>query len=199
MKLRAVLISILGATAALPAQAQEVADWLWRVGVHQVVPKSSNHDLVNVDAAAGLTFNGTYLFAPHWGVELLAALPFQHDVNLNGGGKVAAVKHLPPTISLQYHFNPGARVRPYVGAGLNYTLFFDERTTGALAGADLELDASFGLAAQFGLDVALGDAWLVNLDARWFDIDSDAKVNGVNIGTVEIDPYAFGVSVGRRF
>lgn len=199
MKLSAACIAILGATAAMSAQAQDVGDWIWRVGAHQVVPKSSNHALVNVDAAPSLTFNATYLFAPNWGVELLAALPFQHDVNLNGGSKVAEVKHLPPTLSLQYHFNPGAKVRPYVGAGLNYTLFFDEHTTGALTGADLELDPSFGLAAQLGLDIALGDAWFVNVDARWFDIDSDATVNGVDIGTVEIDPYAFGMSIGRRF
>lgn len=68
-----------------------------------------------------MTFNGTYLFAAHWGVELLAALPFEHNINLNGGGAVAETKHLPPTLSLQYHFNPDDSWRPYMGAGLNYT------------------------------------------------------------------------------
>ncbi|MBL8267445.1 OmpW/AlkL family protein, partial [Steroidobacter sp.] len=87
----------------------------------------------------------------------------------------------------------------YVGAGLNYTLFFDEKTTGALDGADLELDPSWGLAAQLGLDVHLGGSWFANIDARWLDIDTDAKLDGASLGTVEIDPYAFGVSIGRRF
>lgn len=181
------------------AQAQDTGDWIVRIGVHSVQPKSNNSALVNVDSAATLTFNGTYMYTPNWGVELLAALPFSHDINLNGGGKVAETKHLPPTASLQYHFNPNGRVRPYVGAGLNYTLFFDEKTSGALAGAKLELDPSFGPAAQVGLDADIADVWFINVDARWFDIDSDAKVNGAKLGKVEIDPYAVGVSFGRRF
>jgi outer membrane protein len=78
-------------------------------------------------------------------------------------------------------------------------VFFDKRTTGALAGADLKLDDSFGPAPQFGMDIALSCPWFANADVRWFDIDSDATVNGVHIGTVEIDPYSIGVSVGRRF
>lgn len=199
MKLAAAIVSVLGMVAVPAVQAQDAGDWIWRVGVHNVRPKSDNHDVVNVDTGASLTFNGTYLFAPNWGVELLAAMPFAHDINLNGGGKVAETKHLPPTLSLQYHFNPNGAWRPYAGVGLNYTLFFDEKTTGALAGNDLELDPSFGLAAQFGLDVELGGDWFANVDARWFDIDSDAKLNGADLGSVEIDPYAFGLSIGRRF
>lgn len=200
MKLGTAILSVLTAATVTPAvHAQDAGEWIWRVGIHNVRPKSDNHDLVNVDAAPMLTFNGTYMLASNWGVELLAALPFEHDINLNGGSKVAQTKHLPPTLSLQYHFNPNGAWRPYLGAGLNYTLFFDEKTTGALAGADLELDPSWGMAAQLGLDVALGGDWFVNVDARWFDIDTDAKLNGASLGTVAIDPYAFGLSVGRRF
>lgn len=193
------ILSALTLTTALPTQAQDAGDWIWRVGVHNVRPKSDNHALVNVDAAASLTFNATYMLAPNWGVEVLAALPFEHDINLNGGGKVAQTKHLPPTVSLQYHFNPDGAWRPYVGAGVNYTLFFDEKTRGALAGTKLELDPSWGLAAQAGLDINLGSDWFANVDARWLDIDTDAKVNGASIGSVEIDPLAFGLSIGRRF
>jgi outer membrane protein len=195
----AAIVSILGAAAVPTAQAQDAGDWIWRVGVHNIRPKSDNHDVVNVHTGASLTFNGTYMFAQHWGAELLAAMPFSHDIKLNGGGKVAETKHLPPTLSLQYHFNPNGAWRPYAGAGLNYTLFFRETTTGALSGANLELDPSWGLAAQLGLDVDLDSDWFVNADVRWFDIDSDAKLNGTSLGTVEIDPYAFGVSIGRRF
>jgi outer membrane protein len=199
MKLAAAIVSVLGVVAVPAVQAQDAGDWIWRVGVHNVRPKSDNHDVVNVDTGASLTFNGTYIFAPHWGVELLAAMPFAHDINLNGGGKVAETKHLPPTLSLQYHFNPNGSWRPYVGAGLNYTLFFNEKTVGALAGNELELDPSWGLATQLGLDVELGSDWFANVDARWFDIDSDATLNGTRLGTVEIDPYAFGLTIGRRF
>lgn len=89
MKLAAAMITVLGAATVLPAaHAQDAGDWIWRIGIHNVRPKSDNNDTVNVDAAATLTFNGTYMLAPRWGVELLAALPFDHDINLNGGGKV---------------------------------------------------------------------------------------------------------------
>lgn len=199
MRLAAAIFSVLASTAVLPARAQDAGDWIWRVGVHNVRPKSDNHAVVNVDAAASLTFNATYMLAPNWGVEVLAALPFEHEINLNGGGKVAETKHLPPTLSVQYHFNPNGTWRPYLGAGLNYTLFFDEKTSGALAGTKLELDPSFGLAAQAGLDVQLSGAWFANVDLRWMDIETDAKLNGARIGNVVIDPYAFGLSIGRRF
>lgn len=199
MKLAAIIAVLTTTAAALPARAQDAGDWIWRVGVHNARPKSDNHSVVNADAGASLTFNATYLLTPNWGLELLAALPFEHDINLNGGGKVAETKHLPPTLSLQYHFNPNGAWRPYAGAGLNYTLFFDEKTSGALNAAELELDPSWGLAVQLGLDVQLGSDWFANADVRWMDIDSDAKLNGVSLGTVEIDPYAFGLSIGRRF
>jgi outer membrane protein len=200
MKLAAVFLTVLGSAALLPAaQAQDAGDWVWRVGVHNVRPKSDNHDIVNVRTGSSLTFNGTYFLSPNWGVELLAGLPFEHDVKLNGGGKVAKTKHLPPTLSLQYHFNPNGAWRPYAGLGVNYTLFFDEKTRGALGGSKLELDPSWGVAAQVGLDVQVGNSWFVNVDARWIDIDTDAKLNGASLGSIEIDPLAFGLSIGRRF
>jgi outer membrane protein len=193
----AAAIALFGFSAL--AQAQDAGDWIVRVGVHSVQPKSDNHALVNVDDGASLSIGGTYMVAKNWGVELLAALPFEHDIKLNGGGKVATTKHLPPTLSVQYHFNPNGTLRPYVGAGLNYTVFFDEDTRGALAGSKLDLDSSFGIAAQAGLDIAINKDWFANVDVRWIDIDTKAKLNGTSIGTVEIDPYVFGLTIGRRF
>lgn len=193
------LLALALGSASAAVQAEETDRWIWRAGVHTVQPKSNNHAIVNVDTGTMLTFGGTYLLTPNWGVEVLAALPFQHDINLNGGGQVAETDHLPPTVSVQYHFRPNANVRPYVGAGLNYTLFFDEKTRGALAGSKLELDPSFGLAAQAGVDISIGSMWFVNVDARWMDIDTDAKLDSAKIGTVELDPYVYGISIGRRF
>lgn len=181
------------------ASAGEPGQWIFRLGAHDVAPKSGNHSVVNVDSGKTLTFNLTRMLNEHWGVEILAALPFEHDINLNGGGKVADVKHLPPTVSLQYHFAREAKVRPYVGAGLNATIFFSEHTTGALAGTKLKLDTSFGAAAQAGIDVDLGKDWFLNADARWMDIDTDAVLDGASLGTVQIDPLAIGLTFGRRF
>jgi outer membrane protein len=200
MKLRISAATILIAIGlAQSAQAQDAGDWIVRGGFHSIEPKSHNHPLVGVEDTIGLTFSLTYMVTPNWGVELLGGLPFLHDITLQGNGAVAETELLLPTLSAQYHFNPNGRVRPYVGAGLNYTLFSGERTWGAFQGTRLELDSSTGPAAQIGVDFDVLPGWSVSLDARWLDIDTDAKLDGADLGTVEIDPYAFGLSVGYRF
>src|SRR5690606_27138917 len=107
-------------------------------------------------------FDVTYMLSPNWGVQLLAALPFEHDIELaDGGTRVASTKHLPPTFSVLYHFMPEAQFQPYLGVGVNVTMFFDEDTRGPLEGADLDLDTSVGAAAVAGIDVDLGGNWYV--------------------------------------
>jgi outer membrane protein len=140
------------------------------------------------------------MLSDNLGLEVLASTPFSHDIKLAGTGvKVAETKHLPPTVSLNYHFDTTGAFKPYVGAGINYTLFFDEETSGPLAGTDLSLDGSFGLAAQVGLDYDISDTMFVNLNVRWIDIDTDAELDGAELETVEIDPYVFTLALGWRF
>jgi len=214
---------------ALPAQAHEAGDWLFRVGVTSVDPKSDNLDTavpseggttpvtLEVDSGTTLTFNGTYFFSPNWGLEVLAALPFNHDIEISGIGKIAETDHLPPTVSFQYHFAPNAAFQPYVGLGLNMTIFFSEDVDQALidtvealnpglevTGADLDLDTSFGLAAQVGADYVLNENWTINFDVRWINIETDAEltvdpVGTLDLGTVEIDPWVYGINVGYKF
>lgn len=188
------------AACGLASSGASAGDWLFRVGAHNIEPKSDNHPVVNVDGAASLTLSATWFMSRHFALEVLGAVPFKHDINLNANGaEVAQTRHLPPTVTLQYHFAPdAARFRPYVGAGLNYTIFYDEKTKGALAGANLSLDNSFGPAVEAGLDIALNDAWAVNLNVRWFDIDTDARLGATDLGTVEIDPYAIGLMITRK-
>ena len=190
-----ILACLLSATSVYAEQG----DFLVRVGGHVVAPKSDNHAVVEVDSGTMLTFNVSWFATNNLAVELLAALPFSHDIDLRTGGNVGKTKHLPPTLSLQYHFTPQARVSPYVGAGLNMTLFFDEDTRGALEGQDLSLDTSFGVAALLGVDLRLSSTYFANAEIRYLDIDTKAKLDGTSIGTVHIDPWALGLTVGRRF
>jgi outer membrane protein len=206
MKSRSKLPSatLLAAVAAVTLGAQpalaDKGDLILRGGVHAVNPKSDNSPLVNVDEGYSPSIMLTYFLSDNWAIDVLGSVPFKHDVNLNGGGKVAELKHLPPTVSLQYHFLPsGAMFRPYVGAGVNYTLIFDEKTRGALAGTNLSLDNSVGATAQLGADFVLNDKWAINIEARWIDIDTDAKLDGAALGTVEVDPLVFGVTVAYKF
>jgi outer membrane protein len=180
--------------------------WELKFGAHTVNPKSDNGTLragttaFNVDVGNDVrpTFNVGYWLTDNWQLDVLAALPFEHDVELNGG-RAASFKHLPPTVTLQYHFNPEGGFDPFVGIGLNYTFVYDEEEVGPLAGTRLGLDNSFGLAAQIGAAVALNDNWSIAGDVRWFDIDSDAELNGASLGTVNVDPIAVGLFAIYRF
>jgi len=189
------------ALISMPAQAYEKGDWLLRVGAGTVNPKSSNSSVVSVDSGATLVFNGTYFFTPNIALEVLAAAPFSHDIHdPTGAVKLGEAKHLPPTFSLQYHFNTTGKFHPYVGAGLNYTLFFDEETTSALPNTTLSLDDSIGLAAQIGADFDLTDKMFMNLDVRWADIDTEASIPEAALNfDVEIDPMVYSLTLGWRF
>lgn len=186
----------LGFTTA--AQATEAGDWLFSVGGHVVDPDSNNGTLAGgaLSTDVGSSFRPTvtaeYFVAPNWGVELLASAPFKHNIRLNGAD-AGSTQHLPPTLGLQYHF-AGEKVSPFIGAGVNYTIFFNEKTKGPLAGTDLSLKNSFGLAAHAGLDFAIAEGKWLRVDARWIDIDADVKVNGAKVGTAKIDPLIYGAA-----
>lgn len=190
-------LALLGSTSA--ALAHEKGDWLLRVGGGQVDPKSNNGDVVDVDSGSSATISLGYMITDHWAVDVLAAWPFKHNISLKDGTRVASTEQLPPTVLMQYHFLPNADFQPYVGLGVNFTTFFDTETTGPLAGSSLDLDDSWGLAGQVGIDWMLGDKWFFNLDAKYIDIETDAVLDGVFLEKVEIDPMVYTASVGYRF
>lgn len=200
----ALAVALAGGLLTGVAQAYEAGSWIGRVGAWGVFPKSDNLNLasgveLDVDDGYSLGFNFTYMVNPNIGIELLLALPFKHDIELTGAGKVANTLQLPPTLFVQYHFMPENTVRPYVGVGLNYTFFFNEDTTGALSGNDLSLDSSWGLAGEVGIDIDVAPNWFVNATVSYMDIDTKAKLDGVSLGTVAIDPWVVGLNVGTRF
>lgn len=215
--------AVLSSLAVMPlAQAHEAGDWLVRGGLTSVVPQdSSSNIVVGADLGVGVTVaNDTqlsatiaYFLTDNWSLEAIAATPFQHDVNfsvadpLGTGDNLGDVTHLPPTLSVNYHFgDTNSTVRPYIGVGLNYTIFFDEQFSAAneQAGlADLSLDNSFGLAAQVGADWQLSERWIFNAAARWISIDTSAtfNLNGAagEVSDITIDPMVYTLSIGYRF
>lgn len=195
-------LAALLASVAAPALAQEKGDFFVGLGLGWVEPTQNSNTLagrVDVDGNLRPTITVEYFLADRIGVELLAAWPFQHDVNLQGVGKIAEVKHLPPTLSLQYYFVNQSKVTPFVGAGINYTYFFDEDGKGALAGANVDLDDSWGYALHAGLDYEINDRSALRADIRYIDIETDTSVNGVDIGKVKIDPWVFNLAYVMKF
>lgn len=207
MRMRSTLLlaGLAASFASVPALAQSKGDWTVAVGAHQVAPKSDNGRLVGgtLEADVGKdikpTFTAEYFIADNLGIEVLAALPFEHDIALRGLGSVGSTKHLPPVISLQYHFNSQGRLSPFVGAGINYTRFFSTNTRGALAGSEPGTGRFLGLALHAGVDYKLSDRGALRVNLRWIDIDTEARLDGNRIGTVNIDPLVYGVAYVHRF
>lgn len=224
----AVMMTALGLGAAAPAMAYEAGDWLVRGRVININPNDDSGQLylsaggsdyvaggkgVEVDSDTVPELDITYMMTKNWGLELILGYS-EHTVkgekNWNALGDVIDSKVLPPTLTLQYHFLPDNNIRPYVGAGINYTYFFDEEVAGNVLdvpGAKVELDSSWGLALQAGVDVALNQDWFVNFDVKYIDIDTEAHFSDViapNSGikariNADIDPIVWGIGIGRRF
>lgn len=150
----------------------------------------------------------TYFITKNLAAELILTYPQRHDLKFAGTG-IGSIKHLPPTLTLQYHFIPEGTVRPYVGAGINYTRFMSVKINAQPAvGVDAPIDVdrnSFGLAGQLGVDFKVADNWFINLDAKYVRIKADNVhiTSGVLAGTkvtdLGINPWLFSAGVGYRF
>ncbi|MBJ6373242.1 OmpW/AlkL family protein [Sedimentitalea arenosa] len=149
---------------------------------------------VDVDDANSLTLSGEYFIRDNIGIELLLATPFEHDISV-GGAFAGTTKQLPPTLSINYHFPTQGPIKPFVGLGLNYTVFFDESSPLG----DLKLDNSFGLAATVGADWQINPTGALRLSVRYINIETDVSLNGTSLGTAEIDPVVVGLGYVHRF
>ena len=197
--MKTIALALLASAAlAAPAFAQSAGEMTLGLGLGFVNPKSDNGTVAGgatvIDSNARPTVTFEYFIRDNLGVELLAALPFKHDISV-GGAKAGVTKHLPPTLSLNYHFPTGGAITPFVGLGVNYTVFFEDRSPLG----DLKIDNSWGLAAHLGMDYAISETGAVRMDLRYIDIDSDVKLNGAKVGRVEVDPLVAGVSYVMKF
>lgn len=223
------LLAILMASAFAPAVAMaEQGDWVVRLRAANINPDEDS----NLSATVGATtltgeltvdsntipeFDISYYVTKNIAVELILAFGSKHDVNLtksalNGASTPALnenlgeVNVLPPTLTVQWHFNPDQMIDPYVGAGVNYTRFMDKNLKHSVGG-DIDVDRnSFGLALQAGVDINLKDGWLLNADVKKLWIDTDVHFSHGNglfpkqkIDSLDIDPWVFAVGFGKKF
>ncbi|WP_196140960.1 OmpW family protein [Aliikangiella sp. G2MR2-5] len=188
-------------------------NWIFRAGAAHVSPNDDSGTIlgggVGVDSSTGLGVSLTYMFDKNWGFEVLGALPFSHDINGTGilaGVPIGETKHLPPTFSMIYQW--GNETKWHVGAGLNYTVFFDEKTSATLNGvlgadAELELDSSMGAAVKFGFDTPMTKEWNFTGNIYYMQIDTTADVlidNAVAASVdVDIDPWVVMLGISTNF
>jgi outer membrane protein len=180
---------------SLSAMADQ-GDWLVRGRVIQVKPSvSSTLNLgVSTDTIPELDFS--YFASPNVALELILGTS-RHEVSL-GGASLGKVSVLPPTLTAQYHFNPKGQMNPYIGAGVNYTRFYNVGL--ALGGAPLDVSKnSWGGALQAGMDIAVGKNTFINLDVKKIYIKTDVSLAGSKLDTLKIDPVVFGAGFGMRF
>jgi len=214
------------ALAAPLAHAHQAGDFIVRAGAASTAPNEDSGELkldgrkisgtkatLDSDTQLGLAF--AYMFTDHIGLELLAATPFQHQVGIKGlgpalDGKLADIKQLPPTLSLQYYpLDASSRFQPYAGVGINYTMFFGEDLTSQRKSegfSNLKLKDSVGIAGQLGFDYMITDHMLFNASVWYVDIDTQATVDGptaLGVGQTKVDvdvsPWVYMVGVGYKF
>ena len=167
------------------AQAKEGP---WMVRVRAVNLDSANNDSTGL----GLSINNktipeldiSYFFNKNLAMELILTVPQTQTVSSSVvGGEIGTLKHLPPTLLAQYHFDMGG-FKPYVGAGINFTRFSS---------------VNFGGALQVGVDIPLSSNLYLNFDVKKVYIGTDVSVGGVNMGSFKVDPLLVGVGLGWRF
>lgn len=181
--------------------ALHAGDWLVRLRAISIEPAARTNETlsalnVGVNNAIVPELDFTYMIRDYLGVELILATS-RHQVT-SSLGNLGGVGVLPPTLLLQYHFNHQGRIRPYVGAGLNYTLFYNNGLSAG--GQSISIDNhSFGPAVQAGVDVQITKKLYVNADIKKIWMKTGASLGGASLGTLHIDPLVVGVGIGMKF
>lgn len=226
--------------ASMPIQALEKGDILLDVRVLNITPDVGINSITNMDGSqftsstaapvnAGIDVDDgnslgidiTYMMTNNFGIELMLDTSSKHDINGTGalaGVKIGDTTVLPPSLIATWHFMTNNNIRPYVGAGLNYTMFFSENTTNgftstidtvvtggtsAVTSTSVDVDDSFGIILQAGVNIDINKDWYVSLDAKYLDLDTTATVqaNGADAVKVDFDlnPLIVGIGIGTSF
>ncbi|MGY4531604.1 outer membrane protein [Pseudomonas sp. TE3786] len=219
--------SLLAVALVAPmAHAYEAGDIILRAGAITVDPHENSGNIdhsvlgkvdgskATVDGDTQLGLNFAYMVTNNVGIELLAATPFNHDVGVKGmpgalsglNGKLGSIKQLPPTLSLVYYpMDSKSAFQPYVGAGINYTWFFDDKLSSEAESkgfSGLDMKDSWGLAGQVGMDYMLTDNIMLNAQVRYIDIDTTGTTHlaGDKVKVdVDVDPWVYMVGLGYKF
>ena len=197
--------SLIGLALVLSvATVAQAGNWQLKVGGSLLAPTSNNATIAAANADVSHEFNLTpsveYFFGnTNFSAELLLAVaPFKHDIALDGV-EAASFKHLPPTVTGKYHFKNSSRFTPYIGAGLTVAVPWDEKLRGS--DSNLEADVTYGAAGQLGFNFKPAESsdFGVFVDVRYAQVESDVKLDGKDIGTLEVNPLVYTLGYSYRF
>ena len=197
---KVLIAATVGMLVAGSVAAQE-SPWLVRA-------RAVHLNMANVDSTGlGLTVNDktipqvdiSYFFSKNIAAELILTVPQKQHVYSNGAD-LGTFKHLPPTLTVQYHFTDFTGYKPYVGAGLNYTQITAEKISAGGGTNNVTLsDKSIGGALQAGVDIPLTKQVSLNIDVKKVYLKTHVYVGGSDVGTLKLDPVLFGMGIGYRF
>ncbi|MDH6152506.1 MULTISPECIES: OmpW/AlkL family protein [Paraburkholderia] len=196
-------VSAKGSTMAgeVPANGIHAGDVLVRLRAISIEPEVHTSGTlsslgVGVNNALVPELDLTYMIRDAIGIELILGTSRHHVTS--GLGDLGGVNVLPPTLLLQYHFNHAGMIRPYVGAGVNYTYFYNDGLSAGSEGIQVSR-SSFGPAVQAGVDVQITKTVFLNADIKKIWMHTDASVGGSSLGRLDIDPLVLGIGVGMKF
>ncbi|MBK7469582.1 MAG: OmpW family protein [Betaproteobacteria bacterium] len=205
MKVNVLAVALYAALGCGVAAAQDAAEGSLMIRLRGVQIDTANKsdpvagtgasDRIHVSKKTIPDIDISYFFTRNIAAELVLTYPQKHEVTLDGAN-IGSFKHLPPTLTVQYHFLPEGVFRPYVGAGVNLTLISD---VNLLDGAGSPDHYSIGYALQAGADIKIAKNLFLNFDVKKVQIQSDVKAGGSKISAVQIDPWLYGVGIGWRF
>jgi outer membrane protein len=197
-----ILLSTVAVTGLTAPAFADAGDWQVRGRLIGVLANGDGYVqgtslATDVDNAWVPEVDVSYFLTDNIAAELIAATS-EHTITA-GGGVLGDAWILPPTLTVQYHFAPDAQFSPYVGAGINYSLFYGEDHKSPYT--DLKVDGGFGYALQAGFDYWMNDKWGINADVKYIDLDVDVHVNNsaLNAYDVDLDPWIVGAGVSYRF
>ena len=203
---RSIILSFLAPQIASAAPEKENGDWIIRTrGIYMKTDAHSRVSTLGGSVAATSDrvpeIDFTRFFSKNIAAELILATT-THGMSLNGsssGGKkgLGSVRLLPPTLTLQYHVMPTSRIRPYVGAGLNYTIFYGEKTGGIAT--SMKYQNNLGYALQVGADYMINDKVGFNFDVKKIFLQTNVQVNNTYTAVVNLDPWVVGAGIAYHF
>lgn len=188
-------------TSVAHADGTRQSPWQVRGRIIDVIPQEDSSTSiggeVEVTNRAAPELDISYFFTDNIAAELILATS-KHSMKHSSGTDLGSAYILPPTLTAQYHFTPDQKFSPYVGAGLNYSMFYKEKEAAGFT--DLDVDGGVGYALQAGFDYWFDDHWGANVDVKKIFLNVDAKLNnGAVTADVDLDPMIVGAGVSYRF